>query len=302
MSLFGQSADPSSKHSCNPDPLRNSAKSSVPAARSKAGRTRIRPAQQLMDTAEVRAITTASVKARKIDSKIVVSNPPSSGLDTAHSYQPDSPISNPWKDLNINVRENPSTRSEKSFASPEDYQKNQAFCRRARKLRASHAKNPARMHRALSELSSEDLDSAEYSTGYSAGKSNPDARPNQSPNRVDSQASASAVAGMRSPKVHTIDAHQSSGAKHGFAQKVVDILKVRRNGILRYSERVTLLREAGQLGIGRFEANLIIASVQHQVQLAKARNPSTQPRMFSSFIAGVAMQGLIAWGIYRAMK
>ena len=69
-----------------------------------------------------------------------------------------------------------------------------------------------------------------------------------------------------------------------------------------YSERVSLLREAGQQGIGRFEANLIIASVQHQVQLAKSQEPSHQPRMFSNVLAGIALQGLIAWGIYRSMK
>jgi hypothetical protein len=33
--------------------------------------------------------------------------------------------------------------------------------------------------------------------------------------------------------------------------------------VLRYSNRVALLKEAGKLGIGRFEANLLIAKVQH---------------------------------------
>jgi hypothetical protein len=36
------------------------------------------------------------------------------------------------------------------------------------------------------------------------------------------------------------------------------------SGTLRYSRRLDLLRMAGELGIERFEANLVIATVQHQ--------------------------------------
>jgi hypothetical protein len=37
-----------------------------------------------------------------------------------------------------------------------------------------------------------------------------------------------------------------------------------RNGVLTYSDRLELLDEAEKLGIGRFDANLIIAAVQHR--------------------------------------
>lgn len=37
-----------------------------------------------------------------------------------------------------------------------------------------------------------------------------------------------------------------------------------QRGLLRYSQRAKLLRRAQKLGIGRFEANLVIATVQHR--------------------------------------
>jgi hypothetical protein len=47
----------------------------------------------------------------------------------------------------------------------------------------------------------------------------------------------------------------------GFAEAVADSLQ---GGVLPYSDRQRLLRRAARLGIGRFDANLIIASVQHR--------------------------------------
>ena len=47
----------------------------------------------------------------------------------------------------------------------------------------------------------------------------------------------------------------------GFAQAVADSLQ---DGVLPYADRQRLLRRATRLGIGRFDANLIIASVQHR--------------------------------------
>src|SRR5438874_2651490 len=45
-----------------------------------------------------------------------------------------------------------------------------------------------------------------------------------------------------------------------------------RDTILPYPTRLTLLRNAARLGIGRFEANLIIAAMQHRM---KPQNPET---------------------------
>lgn len=48
------------------------------------------------------------------------------------------------------------------------------------------------------------------------------------------------------------------------------------DALLRYSQRMTLLRQAEHMGIGRFEANLIIAVVQHQIP--HSSSPRTQRR------------------------
>jgi len=52
-----------------------------------------------------------------------------------------------------------------------------------------------------------------------------------------------------------------------FAAMVAEALS---EGVLRYSSRLLLIRRAMALGIDRFQANLIIASVQHQWQARPA--------------------------------
>jgi len=54
----------------------------------------------------------------------------------------------------------------------------------------------------------------------------------------------------------------------GFAEAVADSLQA---GVLPYADRQRLLRRAARLGIGRFDANLIIASVQHRGPQANTR-------------------------------
>lgn len=60
----------------------------------------------------------------------------------------------------------------------------------------------------------------------------------------------------------------------GFAQLVAGELEA---GVLRYSARSRLLSVAQSLGMGRFQANLVIAAVQHQ----KGRSDDVSPRCFS---------------------
>jgi hypothetical protein len=48
-----------------------------------------------------------------------------------------------------------------------------------------------------------------------------------------------------------------------FARQIRDALDGK---LLHYSDRMSLLREADRMGIGRFEANLLIATVQHRAQ------------------------------------
>lgn len=46
----------------------------------------------------------------------------------------------------------------------------------------------------------------------------------------------------------------------------VELSNEQTNGVLHYSRRQDLLRGARRLGIGRFQANLLIAAVQHHYE------------------------------------
>ena len=80
-----------------------------------------------------------------------------------------------------------------------------------------------------------------------------------------------------------------------FAQQVCDELDGRT---LRYSARVKLLRDARRRGIRRFDANLIIASVQERVQGAaptvKERGSRRTWRTCAALV--IVVQGLILAG------
>jgi hypothetical protein len=80
-----------------------------------------------------------------------------------------------------------------------------------------------------------------------------------------------------------------------FAQRVVSELE---GNTLRYSSRVRLLHEAQQRGIRRFDANLIIASVQERVQGLGFRVRKRTPRRTWQVCAAAffVIQGLIFAG------
>jgi hypothetical protein len=76
--------------------------------------------------------------------------------------------------------------------------------------------------------------------------------------------------------------------------------------VLCYSQRLALLRTAARLGLSRFEANLIIASVQHGREpreaaprpierFASARPASKWPRMIGLAIAFESLIAAAAW-------
>lgn len=66
--------------------------------------------------------------------------------------------------------------------------------------------------------------------------------------------------------------------------------------VLRYSHRVKLLRHANRVGIGRFEANLIIAMQEHR---AGRRIMEETPREFPIGIMTFAVaQGLIVLSVW----
>ena len=69
----------------------------------------------------------------------------------------------------------------------------------------------------------------------------------------------------------------------GAAQTFAELVRQRMDGpVLRYSHRARLIREAQRRGIGRFEANLIIAAVQHQRRPARCEVEPVAPRASSS--------------------
>ena len=77
--------------------------------------------------------------------------------------------------------------------------------------------------------------------------------------------------------------------------------------VLRYSQRRRLLKAAARAGVGRFEANLIIAAVQH-----RRRAEGTGARVVAAETGGggrdvglwcaglvAVVQATIAWGAWR---
>jgi hypothetical protein len=72
-------------------------------------------------------------------------------------------------------------------------------------------------------------------------------------------------------------------------------------GILRYTQRLRLLKAAASMGIGRFDANLIIATVQHRFGQPPAAEPTADstPRQgwLPLLLVFLCIQGLILTGL-----
>jgi hypothetical protein len=112
-----------------------------------------------------------------------------------------------------------------------------AYVRSARRLRARLGHDPQRLHESLNQLN------------RWHGRGDRDSR-------------------------HSVLSPQSSALTLHFEKCVASQLT---GGVLRYSTRVALLHQAKRLGIGRFEANLIIASIQHRFG---RQRPTPSPRRF----------------------
>jgi len=69
---------------------------------------------------------------------------------------------------------------------------------------------------------------------------------------------------------------------------------------LRYSTRLAFLDHAHRLGVGRFDANLIIASVQHRLGVSSAPGAFSRRRLgFSALLLTfVAIQSLLIVAYY----
>ena len=93
------------------------------------------------------------------------------------------------------------------------------------------------------------------------------------------------------------------GIAGGFA---VEVGRRMDGPVLRLAQRRALLAKAHRMGIGRFEANLVIAAVQHE-RRAEARphlsvsSATDAPvvRWTAPAVLAAALQALIAWSAWR---
>jgi hypothetical protein len=145
-----------------------------------------------------------------------------------------------------------------------------AYCRQARRLRGTLGHQPARMHRKLRELSVRPARIA-VPDGITVAR---ESRP------IASKAQA-------------------------FAERVAAGLD---GPVLRYATRRTLLRDAGRMGIGTFEANLIIAAVQHERRGAGVPTQAPQDpararglMSFGSLLVIFAVEAVVALGAWRIL-
>ena len=88
-----------------------------------------------------------------------------------------------------------------------------------------------------------------------------------------------------------------------FRQFVRRALRESDEPVLRYSQRLALLEEAERRGINRFQANLIIASVQHQMAIGSIAQRETRPRRrWAGVVMFLLLQALILWGFWNVIR
>jgi len=145
------------------------------------------------------------------------------------------------------------------------------FCRQARRLRSVH-RDPVKLHQALGRLrlvpgAGKNCSVVRHRATDAVEWISPDARP--------------------------------AGSASAFAALVAS----RMDGpILRYSARLSLLREAARRKIDRFEANLIIAAVQHRAGgVPKPGHVMPRRRVSVPVVVGILMmiEGLAVLGAWH---
>jgi hypothetical protein len=148
------------------------------------------------------------------------------------------------------------------------------YCRQARRLRHELRDNPARLHQSLARLSKPVL-----------GQEQPEKQP---------------FMRLARPETHGLPLQCNALAAEAFAAEVADCCG--GGGILRYSERSALMRQARKLGIGRFEANLIIATVLHRQAYEEEREQLRRARRLPVVIAMIflveAIIAVAAWRLF----
>jgi hypothetical protein len=163
----------------------------------------------------------------------------------------------------------PDDRADESAASAE-------YCRQARRLRHELRDNPLRLHASLARLAK------------------PLAEVEQ-----DDQRPARPCMRLARPETGGLTLECNPLAAEAFAGQVAESCC---GGIVRYSQRTSLMRQARKLGIGRFEANLIIATVVHRQACEEEREELRRQRRLPAVIALIffveALVALAAWRIF----
>lgn len=135
------------------------------------------------------------------------------------------------------------------------------YCRRARRVRSRYGGDYARMHVELMKLARE---------GAAGGAGD-------------------------APKTTAPAACRPVGdAVRRFA---VEVLHRLDGGVLRYSERLRLLRLAQRLGIGRFEANLVIAVMEHRRRTMATPIRAARRRWPAIALVAATVQALIVLAV-----
>ncbi len=144
-----------------------------------------------------------------------------------------------------------------------------AYRREARRLRCRYAGRPAHLHRSLRALA------------------------DASPKPVTVTATTSRPSRFE-------PATGLASAQSGPARNFADYLaRQMTSSVLRYSQRLELLRSARRFGIGRFEANLLIAAVleRHRTRVLEA-DETRGSSVVSQVAAVLAVQGALLLGVW----
>ena len=160
-------------------------------------------------------------------------------------------------------------------ASAELVNPTDAYRRQARRLRCRYAGRPGQLHQSLRQLSAE-----------------------QRPSELATSRPVATSAGI---EAGCYPASAESGPARRFADHLAQQMT---SSVLRYSQRLDLLRSARRFGIGRFEANLLIAAVQERrrtrvAEADEAGAGTSLPQLAAVLIVQSALLLGAWWTLFR---
>lgn len=171
--------------------------------------------------------------------------------------------------------------------SERQYQEDGSYRRAARRLRWHYRSNPVQLQRRLAELSR----GREARRGTNTTRQQPSAQvlPQYDGNyslKIASAPTTSGPDGTSSSQIGGQGMLSPAGMQFAeLARAHID------EGVLRYDQRQRLLRLAAGLGVERFEANLVIAILQHRRRIEVAKHRPQRPSRWraSAMVAMLAL-------------